>query len=326
MAALYVDVGAYGDAAGIYADKVAQSGPKGQAAQHSMALWNLANAQVKAFAYDEAKKTLAQAQALLASAPAPNLELLAPAVQARGMAELRLGNMKQAQSQLQVAVRLYERLGVKGTLYALFSKVQLGVVEMRLGHALVAVGILQPTYTALRQRLGAVHDLSVSAANELAHAHLLVGQFDEMKALTSATWASMSGANQHYADSAALLDARAEMYQGNLAAAEPQLLAQLQARERAYASPSFFAEPLRHMHAEAPLRLHRDDAALAALRLTIARQTQLMHAEHTNVAFSQVVLGCVLARRGDIASARDLWLQAKTVLLRDLGPDHPGLP
>ena len=366
MAALYDDVGAYKEAAGIYADEVAQSGPQGQAAQHSMALWNLANVQVKAFAYDDAKKTLAwlasalnsqpagdprwgplkllqsevqyqtgaaasavlglaQAQALLASAAAPNLELLARAVQARGMAELRLGNMKQAQSQLQEAVRLYERLGAKGTLYALFSKVQLGVVEMRLGHALVAVGILQPTYAALRQRLGPVHDLSVSAANELAHAHLLAGQFDEMKALTSATRASMSGANQHYADSAALLDARAEMYQGNVAAAEPLLLAQLLARERAYTSPSFFTEPVRRMHAEALLRLHRNDAALAALRLTIARQTQLTHAEHNSVALSQLVLGCALARQGDIASARDLWLQAKTVLLRDLGPDHPGV-
>jgi hypothetical protein len=77
------------------------------------------------------------------------------------------------------------------------------------------------------------------------------------------------------------------------------------------------------MHGEALLRLGRLHEAESELRDTEAHQISLTKPQHNSVATTRVLLGCVLARRGDIEAARRMWNGSSEVLNRDLGPQHP---
>jgi ATP/maltotriose-dependent transcriptional regulator MalT len=80
---------------------------------------------------------------------------------------------------------------------------------------------------------------------------------------------------------------------------------------------------VRRLHAEALMRQGRLSEAEAELRTTQANLLGISRADHPGVATTRVLLGVALARRGDLAGARQQWNDAAPLLARALGPSHP---
>jgi hypothetical protein len=183
--------------------------------------------------------------------------------------------------------------------------------------------ILIPAQAETLARLGAQHQLHIGIVSELARAELRLGHFTQTRKWLTQLHGGTGPDDAWRDDDADWLEARIKMYDGASAAAEPELHRLLLAMERDEGRITIATEPLRRMHAEALLRLGRLPEAEAELRDTVANQIRLTREGHNSVATTQVLLGCALARRGDVLGARQLWSTSSEVLNRELGPQHP---
>jgi tetratricopeptide (TPR) repeat protein len=163
----------------------------------------------------------------------------------------------------------------------------------------------------------------LSALVELATAELRLGRFAQTREWLAQIRGGVGPGDAWREDYADLLEARIKKYSGDSAAAEPELRRLLRAMERDEGGITVGTEPLRRMHGEALLRIGRLVEAESELRDTEAHQISLTNPRHNSVATTRVLLACVLARRGDIETARRMWLDASEILNRDLGPQHP---
>jgi eukaryotic-like serine/threonine-protein kinase len=304
-----------------------------QAAPALAGVWPLrlamlqAERHLRAGRLDDAQRAYQQVQTQLPGSGETDAETLARIAQGQGMVARQRGDIEGARRFMQSAAQWQAQRGEAGTVDRLSLAVNLGALENWSGHFEAALQVLAPAQRELVSRLSAQDPLAVAALSEQAFAQMRLGRLAAAREAL-AQLRSVAGPKDAwvpgYVDT---LLARMQMYEGQAAAAEPVLREQL-AHELAKAggSPqrtSLRTEAWRRLHAESLLRLGRLDDAEAALREAIAQQTRLSHAAHNSVATSQLLLGVVLARRGQQDAARTLFANSQSVLTKELGPQHP---
>jgi tetratricopeptide (TPR) repeat protein len=272
---------------------------------------------------DVAVEASAQASALLESSASTDLGLISRCVQGRAVAARLAGDIAGARTYFEQAIGIMNRRGDSARIDRLSVTLELGTLENWSGRYKEAVAILRPAQAEMLERLGPQHQLYIDAVSELALAELRLGHFAQTRRWLAPMRGGTGSDDAWREDYADLLEARIKKYSGDSAAAEPELRRLLRAMERTEGGTTVATEPLRRMHGEALLRLGRLHEAESELRDTEAHQISLTKPQHNSVATTRVLLGCVLARRGDIEAARRMWNGSSEVLNRDLGPQHP---
>ncbi len=366
MAGLYRDIGAFEPAAAAYAAEAQEAERGGDPRKHVLALWNLADVQLKqrdfkvsaatlqslatlsaphlaqdpdlagrlavlqgelllgTGQYAQAASRYASADTSLAQARPADLELQARSAQGHGWSARLAGQMATAGLQLRRAADIAQQRGEPGSVDRLNIEVQIAALDNWLGRHAEAGRGLAAAQQELAARLGPQHPMVVLAVSERAIAELRQGHFDATHAQLLQLRGGSGPADAWRGPYADALAARISMYQGRSEQAEPALRALLQAKFMEEGRASGKTEPLRRLHAEALLRLGRNAEAEAALRVNAAHLTALNQTvQHNSVAASHVLLGCALARQGDVAGATALWAQAAPLLAEQLGPQHP---
>ncbi len=366
MAGLYRDIGAFEPAAAAYAAEAQEAERGGDPRSHALALWNLADVQLKqrdfkasavtleslatlsaprlaqdpelagrlavlqgelllgTGQYAQAASRYASADASLAQARPADLELQARSAQGHGWSARLAGQMATAALQLRRAAAYAQQRGEPGTVDRLNIEVQIAALDNWQGRHAEAGRGLAAAQQELAARLGPQHPMVVLAVSERAIAELRQGHFDAAQAQLLQLRGGGGPADAWRGPYADALTARISMYQGRSERAEPALRALLQAKFNEEGRASGKTEPLRRLHAEALLRLGRNAEAEAALRVNAGHLTALNQtAQHNSVAATHVLLGCALARQGDVPGATALWAQAAPLLAEQLGPQHP---
>ena len=369
MAQLYHDIGAYEPAIAQRRATVAAAQQQPETPAHTTALavamWQLADSQVKAQQYDHTQATLQQLHQLLANklpgdaemagraallegelalhrgqvpqaeaqyrkaiatfeaAGTTDKELLSWAAHGHGNAARYNGNMAAARSSLQRALPLMAARGPAATVERLNAQMQLGAVESWAGRPREAVQMLRQAHAELLPRLGPHHPFTVTAVNELAWAHMRLGEFDAARLSLQQLRGGSGPDNAWRTPHADLQEARIQIYSGQAQAAEAplrRLLADIEAREGGITSRT---EQVRRILGEALLRSGQTSNALQVLNTTRQQQEQLSSPTHTSVATTRVLLGCAEARLGRLEAARTHWTAAQQALAATLGPQHP---
>ena len=365
MAQLYHDIGAYEPAISHRLAEVAAAETSPEPQAHAMALWRLADSQIKGQQLAPAQATLARLDQALAhqlrtnpemagraellhaelalnrgqvpqaeagyrqaiehfeNGGVQNTELLAWAAHGHGQAARYNGNMAAARTSLQRALPLMQARGPAATVERLNAQVQLGAVESWAGRPTAAVPLLVQAHAELLPRLGKDHPLTVSAVNELAWAHIRQGEFAQARQRLDELRGGLGPDNAWRTPHAALLEARMQLYSGQAQAAVQPLRALLADTETREGGTTSRTEQVRRTLGEALLRAGQTAAALQVLSTTWERQQQLTAPGHTSVATTQVLLGCALARLGQLGAARTHWRAAQPALAATLGPEHP---
>ncbi len=271
----------------------------------------------------EAEAGYRLADELLQAAGVQDLELLAWAAHGHGQAARYNGNMAAARTSLQRALPLLSARGAAATVEHLSAEVQLGAVESWSGRPRLAVDLLSRAHAGLLPRLGPDHQLTVSAVNELAWAHIRLGEFDAARMRLEQLRGGSGPGNAWRTPHAQLLEARILLYSGQAAAAEPRLRELLADIERSEGGTTSRTEQVRRILGEALLRAGQTQNALALLNTARQRQEALSSPTHTSVATTRLLLGCAQARLGQLDLARENWAAAQQALATTLGPEHP---
>jgi eukaryotic-like serine/threonine-protein kinase len=262
-----------------------------------------------------------------ADGPRSSLEVQARILYARGVIATYLGRPREALELLTQADQAQARRGEWGVTDRLNMVRDFAQAEVWLGHYEAAARRLEPALAELDERLGADHLVPTRAASVLLTAALRQGQFERAGVLAARLLQHAGPGREGIGSFARQSQARIAMYAGDAAKAEAffrQLLAELDSQTNGKDNgPNAYAEPLRRIHGEALLRLGRTREALAVLETTLANQTALAGADHNTVAATHVLLACALARTGERKAANALWKKSYSVLLRDLGEQHP---
>jgi tetratricopeptide (TPR) repeat protein len=158
----------------------------------------------------------------------------------------------------------------------------------------------------------------------LLNAALRTGDFDRAEGLTSRLLNSTGAARKNAVIFARQMEARIWLYRGKARQAEGFFRQAIFEQDQLHAAPNGYTEPLRRIHGETLLHMGRNAEALAVLRATSSNQRELTGAQNNSaLQVTHVLLGCALARLGDLTGARVLWMQAHPALLRDLGANNP---
>jgi eukaryotic-like serine/threonine-protein kinase len=274
-----------------------------------------------------AEEHLARAQRQLLGAGAPSsptlVDLQARIAHVRGMVATDVGNAKTALQHLRKADALFAQRGEEGLTSRLNIVRDLARAEAGLGRYGQATALLRPALLQLDERLGPDHPVAQDAAAALLVALARTGQFAQAQTLVQRLEQSTGVERPRLVFYAQQIQARMLSHQGQAEAAEPILRDMLEQRLKADPQPHPATEPMRRAYGEALLRLGRNAQALGVLQETQTRQLQLVEANHNTVAVTGVLLGCALARTGDVDQARRTWQAASTALQEQLGSDHP---
>jgi hypothetical protein len=362
MAELYRDVGAYKEAAAAFQAEASEALRAGDTAANALALWSWANVTLKTLDHDaagkilkqleqvvsawpersrgiearlallqgelaltqrrarDAQKALSQAEALMD--PQVDLELVARAAQDQGAAAKMVGEVTAARAHLTRAEALQSRRGEDAVIDRLAVSLQIGSLENWAGRHAAASQALRATEAELQARLGPSHPLSVGAVCELAYAELRQGRFAQTRQALLRVRGSTGAADAWRQDYADLLEATAQLYEGQAQRAEPELQRLLKAMERDEGGISAATEPIRRLHAQALLQLKRPADAEAALREVEKNQLAFDHPDAFSIASTRVLLGVAWARQGRVEQARAIWEQAAAVMAKEVGPEH----
>lgn len=363
MAALYRDVGAYKEAAvGFQAEATEAQRLQDPAAQ-AMALWQWGKVAMWALDYDKTAQIVVDLERVVAADPhrtagiearlallqgelalntrrvqqaqsalnraelllnqEHDLELSARAAHAQGLAARLALDVDAARQHFKRAAVLSAQRGEEAVVDRLNVAADLGSLENSAGQHAAAVQVLTPLFSDMQARLGPQHPSTINTVSELAMAELRQGHHDALQGWLARLRGSTSAADAWREDHASMLQAMSWMYSGQAARAEPELRRLLAALLRDEGGVSPTTEPVRRLHAESLLRLGRTAEAQTELRLTEANLIKLTRPGHPSLATTRVLLGIAMARSGDLASARDLWLAAAPTLAKELGAAHP---
>jgi hypothetical protein len=362
MAELYRDVGAYKEAAAAFRAEAAEAQRLGDTAAHAAALWSWANVTLKTLDHEAAGKILKELESVVAAwpqrssgieariallqgelaltqrrardalsalsraetmmDPQVDLELLARAAQDQGTAAKILGDANAARAHLTRAEGLQSRRGEDALIDRLAVILQIGSLENWAGRHAAASQALRSAEAELQSRLGPSHPLSVGAVCELAYAELRQGHFAETRQALVRVRGNAGTADAWRQDYADLLEATAQLYEGQALRAEPELKRLLKAMERDEGGISAATEPIRRLHAQALLQLNRLADAEATLLEVEKNQLGFDNPDAFSIASTRVLLGVARARQGRTELARNVWEQAAEVMVKEVGPEH----
>ena len=363
MAALYRDVGAYKEAAMAFQAEATEAQRLQDPAAQAMALWQWGKVTMWALDYDSTAKIVANLERVVGADPRrtpgiearlallqgelalntrqvqqaqsalnraellltqePDLELSARAAHAQGLAARLALDVDAARQHFGRAAALCAQRGEQAVVDRLNVAADLGSLENSAGQHAAAVQVLTPLFSDMQARLGPQHPSTINTVSELAMAELRQGHHDALQGWLARLRGSTSAADAWREDHASMLQAMSWMYSGQAARAEPELRRLLAALLRDEGGVSPTTEPVRRLHAESLLRLGRTAEALVELRLTETNLIKLTRPGHPSLATTRVLLGIALARSGDLAGARALWLEAAPILTKELGAAHP---
>ncbi|MEQ1593514.1 MAG: protein kinase [Casimicrobium sp.] len=245
-------------------------------------------------------------------------DLLADTLRARGYVAAAMGELTAARKNFGEALVRYRAANDRKAVAALETSSLLAHVLMRQGQFKQAIDGTRATLKESEERLGANHPITLDMHNTLATASVRVGDFDTARNAARRV-REANGPNvaeRQRVDE--FVSARIAMYSGDTDTAQKGLRALFDARPQNAAGRSFVALSL----AEALLRQGRLDEVPAILDTVDSASGNALVSRSGRVLVARILRALLHAKRGEIATARELIAPVTVVLKEDFDDDY----